>query len=813
MAKFLIIGAGISGCTAGLELANQGNDVEIVEATGTIGGKIPGYSCKATDNCSRCGVCIAHIQFKESVQHENIRFTMGASVESVFQEDGKTEVTITRANPNINLKKCINCDICLQVCPNQCITKYSRAEFYQYIVDYSRCLLHQGKECTVCADACPGSAIFSGQKETETKILSDGVLIAAGHEPYDASENILYGYSRIPDVITGVEAEEILSGQNYLSKPDESVAFIQCVGSRNPSIGRNYCSGVCCAYALRIARVLKYRNPGAEITIYYIDIQNFDKTFTLLREELIKSGICFVRGLPFIVEKSERGRLKLLIEDNNGNNTSAEHDTVVLSVGLGPGNNAESLADLFKLKKDEFGFYLPAGSSLKNVFVSGTCREPQSIVESIAQAKSEVLEMMKTIEQKKSVNKTVSATKSEIPASSSTPPLEVINIPLGRNVLIVGGGIAGFYSASEVNNLGYNTTLLSSEDIIADKEMLKGVTVFTGSYLKELKGHAGSFEAVFNTSEGDKTQTFGAVVLTSENADINITDLKDNPLFNSSFIVPMEKIDAAVSSMYRRKGLQPIGLVLDIKIDETKGEMETVLKIGLKLQETGFLQVHIFCRDVRVSAIGMEKLYDEAREAGVNIIKFEGELLLKDDECGVSISCMDSVLQKEISVDCDLIGISMHGINSAACPVLAQITGVSTDAFGQMQDNNIHLFSCKTNRPGIFVAGPCRGSYYLPQIITESKAAALSVHSLLHKGAMEVELSNAVVDPDKCILCLTCIRSCPFKAMEIDREKGVAKSIPEACQKCGICAGECPAKAIELPVFSDQVLLDQINSA
>ena len=101
----------------------------------------------------------------------------------------------------------------------------------------------------------------------------------------------------------------------------------------------------------------------------------------------------------------------------------------------------------------------------------------------------------------------------------------------------------------------------------------------------------------------------------------------------------------------------------------------------------------------------------------------------------------------------------------------------------------------------------------MPQIIAESKAAALSVHSLLQNGVMEVELSNAVVDPDKCILCLTCIRSCPFKAMQVDRENGVAKSIPEACQKCGICAGECPAKAIELPVFSDQVLLDQINSA
>jgi heterodisulfide reductase subunit A-like polyferredoxin len=799
MARFLIIGAGISGCAAALELANNGNDVEVIEKAGKIGGKITGYSCKATDNCSRCGVCIAHIKVKESVQHENVHFTSGASVESVLEKDGKTEVAIIRANPDIDLKNCINCDLCLKACPNQCIVKYSRAGVTQYIIDYSGCLLHQGKECSICADACPAGAVYSGQKETEIKILCDGVLIASGHEPWDASKNILYGYSRLPGVITGVEAEEILSARNDFGGSEVfcgHTAFIQCVGSRNPAIGRNYCSSVCCAYALRIARVLKYRNPEAAITIYYIDIQNFDKTFTLLREELAESGIHFVRGLPFKIEQSESGRLRLLREDLGGIEQATEHDTVVLSVGLGPCDNAETLAGIFKLKTDEFGFYMPSSSSLGNIFVSGTCREPQSIFESISQARSEALEMMKT----------VPLLKSKLPDASPAPADEVIKIPLNGDVLVIGGGFAAVHAAYEIKSLGYKTTLLSYEDSVPDKELLNGVKLLTSSRLIDLDGHVGSFKAGIQNTDGTTLKSFGAVVLASENM-----SERDNPYSDSNFIIPMEEIEVTVSNLRRKKGVRSIGLVLDINIDETPAEMETALKLGLRLQKRGLYQVQLFCREAKVSVSGMEVLYNKAREAGINIIKFEDMLELTEDDTSASICCTDSVFQKKITVNCDFVGISMNGISSQSDSELVRITGVSMDASGMMQDNNIHLFSCRTNRPGIFIVGPCRGSYYPPRIIIESKAAALSVHSLLHNGVMEAELSNVVVDPDKCILCLTCIRTCPFKAMQIDKEKGAAKSIPELCQRCGLCAGECPAKAIELPLFSDQVLLDQIR--
>ena len=392
MSKYLIIGAGISGCTAAEELAKQGNDVELIELHSTVGGAVLGYACKATDECSRCGVCVAHTRLHDSLKVRRIKTFTGASVSSVSNNGEHIEAVIFQKHPSISYHECIFCDACVSVCPEHSITKIQRGELVQYSIDYTTCLLHQGKPCTICADACPTHAIFSQTETTERTCSADAVLIATGHEPYDASKKVRFGYDRIKNVMTGIEAEDILSRQTYLGSPSDNIAFIQCVGSRDPQIGRNYCSSVCCAYALRLAHIIKHRNINTSITIYYIDIQNFDKTFTLFRKSVEESGVRFVRGIPFSVEQSSTGRLKLHIENIDGEDTIVEHDIVVLSVGMGPGVDSERLASLFDLKRDEFGFL---SSSLPNVFVSGTCKEPLSISDSMAFARATAIEMGK----------------------------------------------------------------------------------------------------------------------------------------------------------------------------------------------------------------------------------------------------------------------------------------------------------------------------------------------------------------------------------------------------------------------------------
>lgn len=397
MNKFLILGSGISGSTAGLELAELGHNVELVESGSLFGGKVLDYCCKATDECSKCGVCVAHTHIHNAVTHPSVHLTTGATVDSVTNTGNKVTLQIERKNPVIDYRTCTGCGECVDVCPQNCITEYRRGEIVQYGIDYNACLLHQGEECHACVNACPHGAVEAKGPATKLTLTGDGVLVATGHDPFPAAKKPRYGYERLRKVFTGVEAEQLLTHQDYLTAKDEDVAFIQCVGSRDPQIGRNYCSAVCCSYALRIARMLKYRNPDASVTIYYIDIQNFDKNFTRFRRQLVDMGVRFVRGVPFKVEELKSGRLKVLREDPDASSSGegesiVEHDAVVLSIGLGPMENAEEVAEQFGLNRNAFGFFT---SETQNVFVSGTCKAPMSIPESITAAKATALEMGK----------------------------------------------------------------------------------------------------------------------------------------------------------------------------------------------------------------------------------------------------------------------------------------------------------------------------------------------------------------------------------------------------------------------------------
>ncbi|TFG64866.1 MAG: hypothetical protein E4H36_01785, partial [Spirochaetales bacterium] len=242
---------------------------------------------------------------------------------------------------------------------------------------------------------------------------------------------------------------------------------------------------------------------------------------------------------------------------------------------------------------------------------------------------------------------------------------------------------------------------------------------------------------------------------------------------------------------------------------ETKASTESALQTALALQKQYERQVSLFLRDARVSALHIEKLYAAARDAGVAVVKYEGKPEIAETDEGLAIRCRDSILGAVISLTCDVAGISTQGLETGTDRDLLRITGVTADSLGQAQENNIHLLPVGTNLPGIAAVGACRGTHYLPQITDETAAAVLYLEGLLGGPVIRIESSQARVDPEKCVLCLTCVRSCPFRAMRVNREKGVAESLAHVCKRCGICAGECPAKAIELPVYPDKALLFQ----
>ena len=796
MGKILVIGSGITGCTAAFELAQQGYNVDLIDKANRVGGKVLTYCCKATDECSRCGVCVAHTKISETLNHKNIRVLTASVLDNVENSGKRVSASLTQLLPAYTPTKCSACDTCMTVCPTKCITKYHRGGVVQYSIDHEKCLRHKGRACNKCVTACPTRAIRGkGTKET-IHIHADTMLIATGHSVYDAAQTPPLGYGRLEGVLDGEQAEAILAGRTFLKSPTDDVAFVQCVGSRDPHIGRNYCSATCCAYATRMARILKYRNPESTVTVYYIDLQNFDKTFSCLRAKLAEEGVRLVQGVPVSIDRTSEGKLLLKREGTHDTPGAALHDLVVLSVGMGPTPNAKMNARTFGVTQDEFGFF---NSDQPNVFVAGTCHTPQTIPDSMASAKAAAANMIGILPSPKS--------KPTIPDRDGT-----IKIRHSRNVLVLGGGLAGATAARRLKDLGHKTVLVEREantggtaatlrpgDTSFD-ELLSGTEIIRNARLTRLTGQIGTFQTRIQTSRDEFLEKkFGAIIV-STGADIS--GVGDN-LYDFDRVFPVQALSDAMSRYKRKDRPRSLGIVLDMNVEETTSSMEESFHLAIRVIQQYPCEITIFCREVRVASKFLEKLYDEARQAGVIIVKYEGSVDLSAGEDLVGISVQDALLDRDITVPCEVVGVSPWGIRSAIDPDLASTLSVRTDALGQIQDNNIHLFPDASNRPGIFVAGACRGRYDRQGVINDALSAALQVHDLLSRKTLTAELDNALVDATKCVLCLTCVRTCPHGAMTIDEVTRAAKSAPEACQKCGVCVGECPARAISLPALDN----------
>jgi heterodisulfide reductase subunit A-like polyferredoxin len=400
-------------------------------------------------------------------------------------------------------------------------------------------------------------------------------------------------------------------------------------------------------------------------------------------------------------------------------------------------------------------------------------------------------------------------------ALEQLPAVERRSLTLEPGVLVVGAGPAGLETAAALRELGHPVTIVERKKDAPQAP--RGATLLSGSTVRRAEGQIGGFAVAVRTPAGDQRVACGAVVLASGIPSVSGADGHPAAPYDVPGVLPMEELERAAAGLPRRRGVRSVAVVLDWALDETKGSAQAALELALRLQKKGSLQVHLFCRQVRVAAMELEELYDRARQAGVDIVKFEGRPVLraagKESASGAAaaVDFRDAILGAQVSLECDLAGVSGYGVSGAAEAELARLFGVSLDALGQMQPNNIHLFPGETNRPGVFAVGSGRGQFHPPRVESEARAAALAVHRLLSPGLLEVELAQAAVDEDKCALCLTCVRSCPHGAMHVDRAKGVAASAPEACRRCGICVGECPARAISLPAWPDRAIMSQVS--
>ncbi len=364
----LVMGGGIAGIQASLDIANSGFEVYLVEKSPTLGGHLGG-------------------NFKVRV----------------------------RQNPRyINPEKCTRCKKCEEVCPVRVPSEFNMglaerkaiylpsplAVPFTYTIDSQNCLFLQKGECGKCRAICPEGAVEFEQVGVEYQFDIGTIIVATGYDSFDPRLKPEFGYGLYKNVMTGLEFERLLSGSGPTQgkieingKEPKNIVFIQCVGSRDKTVGNEYCSRVCCMYTAKQASLTKDRIPGARITICYIDIRAFGKGYEQFYDQTQRKGVLYRKGIPSEVYQRS-GKLIVKADDELlGEPYEEEADLVVLATGLTQRNDANRVRSLLKLSQSPDRFYLEAHPKLRpldtatdGIFLAGTCQGPKDIADTLSQA-------------------------------------------------------------------------------------------------------------------------------------------------------------------------------------------------------------------------------------------------------------------------------------------------------------------------------------------------------------------------------------------------------------------------------------------
>ena len=432
----LIIGGGIAGIQASLEIANSGNKVYLVEKTGTIGGHMAMFD--KTFPTLDCAACILTPKMVEVGQHANIELMTYSEIKEVSGIPGNYKIKILRKARHVNLKTCTGCGNCTQKCPSTVLSEFdagitTRKAIYipfpqavpnKYLIDSANCRYVKDGKCGVCVKTCPvTNCINLDEKDTEVEITVGNIITATGYKPFNAKQIEDYGYGLFPNVLTSLELERLLNASgptdgkikfrtkdkkgNWIFSPDseepQSLAIIHCVGSRDTNHNK-YCSRVCCMYSLKLAHLIKEKLPDANVYEYYIDMRASGKGYEEFYNRIKREGINIFRGRPASIKEIDN-QLLLRSEDIM-NDTLIEQkvDMVILAVGLEPCDDTEKISQILGISTTEEGWFQevniafdPTNTFSGGITVAGVCQGPKDIPDTIAQASAAASKVLQSI--------------------------------------------------------------------------------------------------------------------------------------------------------------------------------------------------------------------------------------------------------------------------------------------------------------------------------------------------------------------------------------------------------------------------------
>jgi len=444
--------------------------------------------------------------------------------------------------------------------------------------------------------------------------------------------------------------------------------------------------------------------------------------------------------------------------------------------------------------------------------------------------------------------------------ASTSRSIESQSLPLKPEVLILGGGIIGISIAQALTNARIHVTLVEKgtrlggraselrrfyncreevqkwiEEKVSEVHQTPDITLITQGQLKRLDGHLGRFQAKIQERDGTETVlSASAIVIATGYA----TQRETKGIFRHKRVVVLSEVEKLISEskgstlLWDGKKVEVVTFLLDGINEDIKIDSINAIKQAFLLQENFQCQVTLLCKDIKVAADGMERLYRKAREKGVLFFKYEEppKLSLVNGQIQVDVKDTAAIQKTEqwpISILSDLIVTSEAFIPSPDTERLSEILKIHLGNRGFLMEDNPQLLRVRSNRRGIFLAGGCRFPQEISESLIEARAVAEEVIALISQGAYTYDLAVAEVDPKKCAVCYSCPRLCPHSAITVERYAsenvyrtsgietatiwGAAKVDPLACYGCGICVAECPAKAITFHHLTDDQIYAQMG--
>ena len=415
--RALVIGGGIAGIQAALDIADAGFEVDIVEKNATIGGRMA--QLDKTFPTLDCSACILTPKMVDCAQHEKIDILSYSEVEDVKGFVGNFNVKIRRKARFVDETKCTGCKICMDKCPSKkglntfnmglktrpaIHIPFAQAIPNVAVIDPEQCIKLKTGKCGICQKFCGAGAIDYEQKDTFIERQYGAIVVATGFKPIGLDNFNEYGYAENKDVITSLELERLMNAagptNGVLLRPSDgehpkTITFIQCVGSRDTSgCGKPYCSKICCMYTAKHAMLIREKYPDTDVHVFYIDVRtpgkNYDEFF---RRAVEQYGVDYIKGM---VGKVYNENGKLMVQGSNlidNEQVTIESDLVVLAAAIEPEPAVRKIATLLTASIDTNNFLTeshaklrPVESPTAGVYLAGVCQGPKDIPETVSQA-------------------------------------------------------------------------------------------------------------------------------------------------------------------------------------------------------------------------------------------------------------------------------------------------------------------------------------------------------------------------------------------------------------------------------------------